>query len=124
MKVINITTKNGAKLITLADDNRQKVTEVEMFLKFLYKTGHSPNTIITYCYSLKSFYEFLELKDMNYDDVVQQSDHYGPIDFFQEFIMYLQYPDYYKGIITFSGEKPANYKQKRQLHFGGSMFLL
>ena len=44
---------------------------------------------------------------MNYDDVVQQSDHYGPIDFFQEFIMYLQYPDYYKGIITFSGEKPA-----------------
>lgn len=107
MKVINITTKNGTKLITLADDNRQKVTEVEMFLKFLYKTGHSPNTIITYCYSLKAFYEFLELKDMNYDDVVQQSDNYGPIDFFQEFIMYLQYPDYYKGIITFSGEKPA-----------------
>lgn len=107
MKIINITTKTGVKLITLADDNRRKIPEVEKFLQFLYRTNHSPNTIITYCYSLKKFYEFLELKDMTYDDVVQQNDDYGPIDFFQEFILYLQYPDYTKGIITFMGEEPA-----------------
>lgn len=107
MKIINITTKKGVKLITLADDNRHKVSEVENFLKFLYRTGHSPNTVITYCYSLKAFYEFLALKGMTYDDVVQQNDNYGPMDFFQEFILYLQYPDYYSGIITYAGEEPA-----------------
>ena len=107
MQVINIITKNGTRLITLADDNRHKVPEVEKFLQFLYRTNHSPNTITTYCYSLKAFYEFLELKDMTYDDVVQQNDEYGPIDFFQDFILYLQYPDYYRGIISFIGEKPA-----------------
>lgn len=107
MQVINIITKNGTRLITLADDNRRKVPEVEKFLQFLYRTNHSPNTITTYCYSLKTFYEFLELKDMTYDDVVQQNDEYGPIDFFQDFILYLQYPDYYRGIISFMGEKPA-----------------
>lgn len=107
MKIINITTKTGVKLITLADDSRKKVKEVEKFLQFLYRTNHSPNTIITYCYSLKAFYEFLELKGMTYDDVVQQNDDYGPIDFFSEFIKYLQYPDHYQGIITFMGEEPA-----------------
>ena len=107
MKTINITTKNGTRLITLADDNRRKVPEVENFLKFLYRTGHSPNTVIAYCRSLKLFYEFLELKGMTYDDVVQQNDDYGPIDFFQEFILYLQFPVYYSGITTYRGEEAA-----------------
>lgn len=107
MQIINITTKKGIKLITLADDNRRKIPEVEKFLQFLYRTNHSPNTITSYCYSLKAFYEFLEVKNMTYDDVVQQNDTYGPIDFFNEFILYLQYPDYSKGIIAYLGEQPA-----------------
>ena len=49
MQVINIITKNGTRLITLADDNRHKVPEVENFLLFLYRTNHSPNPITTFC---------------------------------------------------------------------------
>lgn len=106
MMTIKIRTSKGEDVITLADDNRKKIKEVEGFLQFLYKTGKSPNTIETYCYFLKHYYEFLEEMGMTYNDVFVENENYGPLDHFSDFIKYLQYPDYFRNIVHFEGEEP------------------
>lgn len=105
MMTIKIRTSKGDNVLTLADDNRHKIKEVEAFLQFLYKTGKSPATIEAYCYSLKHYYEFLEEKGITYNDVFVENENYGPLDHFSDFIKYLQYPEYFKGIIHFEGEE-------------------
>ena len=49
-------------LYILLDSQYKMVIPVMEFIKYLDNTGKAPNTIKTYCYHLKLFYEFIERK--------------------------------------------------------------
>ena len=47
---------------------------VKRYIKYLDNTGKAPNTIKTYCYHLKLFYEFMsqrgiELEDLKFEEM-------------------------------------------------------
>jgi len=69
MKVQEVLLKNNRKRYILLDDNGKLVIPVVKFLKYLDNTEKSPNTLRTYCYALKSYFEFLKTKDENFLNV-------------------------------------------------------
>ena len=78
------------KIKILLDDNYKPVKPVNNFLKSMLNRGKSPNTITTYCYHLKLFFEFLQNIGITYDDVyADESSEKGPMDYFSDFIIYL-----------------------------------
>lgn len=61
-------------LYILLDKNFEVVEPVKRFIKYLDNTGKVPNTIKTYCYHLKLFYEFMRqggirLEDLQFEDL-------------------------------------------------------
>ena len=95
-----INTARGSILL-LMDDDYRIVKPVKAYFKFLYNKGKSPNTIITYCYHLKLYFEYLQEIGITYDQIFSDDlpDSKGPLDYFADFIMYLQYPNYFHKII-------------------------
>ena len=61
---------NGTELIRwhLLDDNYQLVKPVEGFLRFKQRGGSAIGTIKTYAEKLKAFWNFLELKQLGWQD--------------------------------------------------------
>ncbi|CAK6476447.1 Tyrosine recombinase XerC [Peribacillus frigoritolerans] len=51
-------------LFILLDKNYEVVEPVLRYIKFLDNTGKAPNTIKTYCYHLKLFYEYMDQKEI------------------------------------------------------------
>lgn len=56
-------------LYLLLDEQYGVVEQVMRFIKYLDNTGKSPNTVKTYCYHLKLFYEFMEQKKITLLDI-------------------------------------------------------
>ncbi|MDT2927071.1 tyrosine-type recombinase/integrase [Lactococcus lactis] len=61
-------------LYILLDKEFEVIEPVKRFIKYLDNTGKAPNTIKTYCYHLKLFYEFMsqsriELGDLQFEDL-------------------------------------------------------
>lgn len=61
-------------LYLLLDEQYEVINPVMRFIKYLDNTHKSPNTIKTYCYHLKLFYEFMhqigiELKDVKFEEL-------------------------------------------------------
>src|SRR5699024_5060064 len=59
-------------LYILLDEKFNVIENVLKYIKYLDNTGKAPNTIKSYCYHLKLFYDFLEqsnvsLNDLNYE---------------------------------------------------------
>lgn len=95
------------KIKILLDDNYKPVKPVNNFLKSMLNRGKSPNTITAYCYHLKIFFEFLQAIGITYDDVfADESSEKGPMDYFSDFIIYLQFPQFFGGkIINFNRDQ-------------------
>ena len=108
MNAKQINTKRG-KVKILLDDDYKPVKPVNNFLKSMLNRGKSPNTITTYCFHLKLFFEYLQVIGINYDDVFGYDDsEKGPMDYFSDFIMYLQFPQFLSG-------KVINFDKKQEL---------
>lgn len=69
MKVQEISLKNGGKSYLLMDNMGVPVYSVAKYMKYLDLSGKSINTVKTYCYSLKAFYEFLNIIEIDYSQV-------------------------------------------------------
>lgn len=75
LKVQRVRLENKSyPLYILLDNEFNVVKNVLKYIKYLDNTGKAPNTIKTYCYHLKLFYEFLDrskvkLRDINYEQL-------------------------------------------------------
>ena len=56
-------------LYILLDKNFEVVEPVKRYIKYLDNTGKAPNTIKTYCYHLKLFYEFMSQRGIGLEDL-------------------------------------------------------
>ncbi|WP_081143762.1 tyrosine-type recombinase/integrase [Bacillus cereus] len=76
MRVQKFLIENKKKRYILLEQSGLPVMPVMKYLKYLDKTGKSPNTQKTYCYSLKHFFTYLEETNKNYkcirlDDLIE-----------------------------------------------------
>src|SRR5699024_6744914 len=75
MRVQRVQTEDRSyPLYILLDGKFNVIENVLRYIKYLDNTDKAPNTIKTYCYHLKLFYEFLEqskisLIDINYEEL-------------------------------------------------------
>ena len=60
MRVQEVLIESNNKRYILLDQEGFPVMPVMKYIKYLDKTGKSPNTQKTYCYSLKHFFTYLE----------------------------------------------------------------
>ncbi|WP_289142870.1 tyrosine-type recombinase/integrase [uncultured Brevibacillus sp.] len=84
MRVDRIITSDNKIRYLLIDQYGDMVLPVAKFLRYKDNTGTSRNTLRSYCYALKLYFEFLEQKKMSYTDV--------GIDVLAEYIRWLQNP--------------------------------
>src|SRR4051794_39588194 len=84
MRVQEIITSDNNKRYLLVDKNGEFVIPVVKFLKYKDITGSAKNTLRSYSYALKLFFEFLEQKKADYRDI--------GIDDMAEFVRWLQNP--------------------------------
>lgn len=103
MKVQEVNTNKGIRYILL-DDEFKVVDEVKRFLKYLDTNGKSPNTLRNYAFHLKTYYEYMNNIGINIKDLCNTPNK-GPVDILSEFMMYLQYPDTFNGIVRVNGEE-------------------
>lgn len=76
---------SGEKKYMLLDSNLKPIVSVTKYLKYLDNTGRSTNTIKSYCYHLKLYYEFLGQKEITYTEV--------DLNILAEFIGWLRSPN-------------------------------
>ncbi|SEL35899.1 tyrosine-type recombinase/integrase [Ruminococcus albus] len=91
MKVQKIKTENGFRYLLL-DDNFQIIDEVYRYLRFLDSTGKSPNTLRSYAYHLKLFYQYATENNLDIFELFNNKKN-KPIDILSNFLFWLQYPD-------------------------------
>lgn len=84
MKVQPLITSENKTRYILVDNSGEPVEPVLKFIKFKDNSGSARNTLRTYCYHLKLYFEFLEQKEINYRNV--------GIDEMAEFLRWLQNP--------------------------------
>lgn len=105
LKVQEIETDRGLRYILL-DDEYDCVIPVNSYLKFLDNLGKSPNTLKSYAYSLKIYYEFLNFERLEIDEIFSNDkENRGPLQILSDFIVWLQYPKTYSGVIKIDGEE-------------------
>lgn len=97
MRVEKIVTPSGKKRYLLVNNDGEPIEPVYKFLKFKDNAGKARNTLRTYCYHLKEFFEFLQQKCRDYRDI--------GIDEIAEFMRWLQTP--YRNVKV-SGIKPSH----------------
>src|SRR5699024_936701 len=56
-------------LYILLDKNFEVVEPVKRYIKYLDNTGRAPNTIKTYCYHIKLFYEFMSQRGIGLENL-------------------------------------------------------
>ena len=84
MRVITLLTKEGKTRYMLLDHNNEPVQSVLHYLKFKDNSGASRNTLRSFSYHLKLFFEFLEQINKDYRDI--------GIDDMADFMRWLQNP--------------------------------
>jgi site-specific recombinase XerD len=85
MRVVTVRTKDNKERYMVVDNQGQPVVPIIKYLKFKDNTGSSRNTLRTYSYHLKLFFEFLYQKNRDYLNV--------NIDDFADFVGWLRKPD-------------------------------
>ena len=87
MKVQKIITQGKTRYILL-DNNYGVVDVVKRYLKFLDSMGKSPNTHKNYAFHLKTYFEYLVLAGMKYNEI-GDTDKYAIVDVLSDFVGWL-----------------------------------
>lgn len=69
MKVQEVLLDGNKKRYMLLDEGGLPVAPVTKYLKYLDATGKSSNTLKTYCYALKQYFDYLEEVKKDYKDI-------------------------------------------------------
>lgn len=84
MKVVKVKTTDEKERYYLEDDHGVPVESVLRFIRFKDNTNYARNTLRMYCHHLKLYFEYLELKEVDYQEIT--------IDDLALFINWLQRP--------------------------------
>ncbi|MED2575648.1 site-specific integrase, partial [Bacillus thuringiensis] len=84
MRVEEVIISDNKIRYLLVNQYGEMIMPVMKFLKYKDNTGTARNTLRSYCYALKLYFEFLEQKELSYTDV--------GIDELAEFVRWLQNP--------------------------------
>ncbi|WP_411170723.1 tyrosine-type recombinase/integrase [Clostridium sp. MB05] len=84
MEVVKVKTDEGKERYYLADSNGLPVEAVLKFIRFKDNTNYSRNTLRMYCQHLKLYFEYLEQREISFQDVT--------IDDLALFVNWLQNP--------------------------------
>lgn len=103
MKVQEISTPKGKRYIVL-DNEYNSVIPVNRYLKYLDNIGKSPNTQRGYAHDLLLYLRFLEQQNIDLMKLCMDPDN-GPIEILSRFMLWLQYPDYNKGVLHIQREE-------------------
>jgi integrase/recombinase XerD len=69
MKVRSVILSNGAERYVVVDNNDQFVVPIVKYLRYLDSIGRARNTLRAYAHHLCLYFEFLDKKQLNYEDV-------------------------------------------------------
>lgn len=105
MEVKTVLSKSGKTVYFLVDENGNINEDVFSYMCFLYKNNKSKNTVKNYCFRLKIYFDWLELNNYNYMEIVKPVSNAqdGILDYFADFKLWLQFPDIRKGITKTDG---------------------
>lgn len=84
MEVVKVKTDEGKERYYLADSDGLPIEAVLKFIRFKDNTNYSRNTLRMYCQHLKLYFEYLEQREINFQDVT--------IDDLALFVNWLQNP--------------------------------
>lgn len=84
MEVVKVKTYDGKERYYLADSDGLPIEAVLKFIRFKDNTNYSRNTLRMYCQHLKLYFEYLEQREINFQDVT--------IDDLALFVNWLQNP--------------------------------
>ncbi|QPW51686.1 tyrosine-type recombinase/integrase (plasmid) [Bacillus thuringiensis] len=84
MRVVQVITSDNKTRYMLVNQYGEMVMPVMKFIKYKDNTGTARNTLRSYCYALKLYFEFLEQKGISYTNV--------GIDELAAFVRWLQNP--------------------------------
>lgn len=104
MKLKEINTNMGIMYLML-DDNMEIIDEINRFFKYLQACGKSPNTIRSYGYHLKLFYEYCNINGYSPKNIFQDPEN-KPVDILTGFMIWLQYPTQNRKVIHMCIDKP------------------
>lgn len=102
MTVEERTTETGI-LYLLIDGNNNPVDEVNRYLCYLHNCGKSHNTIRSYAFHLKLYYQYLSLHKLN-AFCVFDTEKLKPLDLLTNFMFWLQYPNTAQGLFCINKE--------------------
>lgn len=96
MYVKEVKNKNKKPIWLLYDADGKIVIPVYKFILHLARTNNSKNTLKSYTYRLKLFYDWLVFAGLDYTDIPHGRDktHKSPLEYLSDFIMWLKYPEY------------------------------
>ena len=113
MKVSTITTSTNKKRYMLVDNNGLSVDAVNKYLKYKDSHGSARNTLKTYCYHLKLYFQYLEQSKLDYLSV--------NIDSMSNFLHWLQTPS--DSLITINLKPTESKRSARSINIIVSVVL-
>ncbi|MBA1335570.1 MAG: tyrosine-type recombinase/integrase [Firmicutes bacterium] len=84
MEVVKVKTEDGKERYYVADRQGLPIEPVLKFIRFKDNTNYARNTLKMYCYHLKLYFEYLEQRGVDYQDIT--------IDDLALFVNWLQSP--------------------------------
>lgn len=116
MYVKEVKNQNNKPMYLLYDNNGKIIIPAYRFILHLARTNNSKNTLKSYAYRLKLFYDWLSYTGLDYIDIVNGRDqtHKSPLEYLSDFIMWLKYPDYTSKIYPINNESKPTMVAKRK----------
>ena len=90
MKVQRIEVLNNKYRYLLIDNNFEVVDSVKRYLKYLDNIGRQHNTLKSYAYHLKIYFEYLESIELKFDEI--SSDGNNPLEILGNYASWLENP--------------------------------
>lgn len=100
MKIQEIETSKGTRWIIL-DDNYEVIEPVKDYLKYLDNLGRSPNTLKNYAYHLKTYFEYLNVLDMKFNEIASNKEK-SALEILADFMGWLENPHYFENVLNLS----------------------
>ena len=72
MEVVKIRNNQGKERYYVVDDHGNEIIIILKFIKFKDNIGYSRNSLKMYCYHLKLYFEYLEEKNKEFQNITSR----------------------------------------------------